>query len=104
MTAEVGAYFTAAFSRDAPWLLAAAGAAGTVAVWDVLTNASVSNRYTASTSEGTQLDMISGMCAGPSIFIFGLRKELKVRQGNTHNNVNRRYQVGNASDSQESNI
>lgn len=42
---KVGACFTAAFSRDAPWLLAAAGAAGAVAVWDVLTNAAVSNRY-----------------------------------------------------------
>jgi periodic tryptophan protein 1 len=42
---KVGACFTAAFCSDAPWLLAAGGAAGTVAVWDVLTNAAVSNRY-----------------------------------------------------------
>lgn len=33
---KVGACFTAAFCREAPWLLAAGGAAGTVAVWDVL--------------------------------------------------------------------
>jgi periodic tryptophan protein 1 len=43
--AKVGAAFAAAFCPDAPWLLAAGGAAGTVAVWDVLTNAAVATRY-----------------------------------------------------------
>ena len=43
--AKVGAAFAAAFAPDAPWLLAAGGAAGTVAVWDVLTNAAVAARF-----------------------------------------------------------
>ena len=42
---KVGAAFTAAFCQEAPWLLAAGGAAGTVVVWDVLTSAPVANRY-----------------------------------------------------------
>ena len=42
---QVGAAFTAAFCQEAPWLLAAGGAAGTVAVWDVLTSGPVASRY-----------------------------------------------------------
>lgn len=42
---KVGACFTAAFCQEVPWLLAAGGAAGTVAVWDILTNAAVSSKY-----------------------------------------------------------
>ena len=42
---KVGAAFAAAFCPDAPWLLAAGGAAGTVAVWDLFTNAAAANRY-----------------------------------------------------------
>ena len=42
---KVGAAFTAGFCQDAPWLLAAGGAMGTVAVWDLMTSAAVTSRY-----------------------------------------------------------
>lgn len=42
---KVGAAFTAGFCRDAPWLLAAGGAGGTVAVWDIMTSTAVTARY-----------------------------------------------------------
>ena len=42
---KVGAAFTAGFCQDASWLLAAGGAAGTVAVWDIMTSTAVSSRY-----------------------------------------------------------
>ena len=42
---KVGAAFTAGFCQDAPWLLAAGGAMGTVAVWDIMTSAAVTSRY-----------------------------------------------------------
>ena len=42
---KVGAAFTAGFCQDAPWLLAAGGAMGTVAVWDIMTSAAVTARY-----------------------------------------------------------
>ena len=44
---RVGAVFSAAFARDAPQLLAAAGAKGTVTVWDVATEAAVAARFGA---------------------------------------------------------
>lgn len=40
---KVGAVFTAGFCKDAPMLIAAGGAKGTVAVWDTATNANVVN-------------------------------------------------------------
>ncbi len=42
---KVGAAFTAGFCQDAPWLLAAGGAMGTVAVWDIMTSTAVTSRY-----------------------------------------------------------
>ena len=42
---EVGAVFGAAFCPEAPWLIAAGGALGTVAVWDITTNAAVMSKY-----------------------------------------------------------
>ena len=42
---KVGAAFTAGFCQAAPWLLAAGGAMGTVAVWDLMTSAAVTSRY-----------------------------------------------------------
>ena len=42
---EVGAVFGAAFCPEAPWLIAAGGASGTVAVWDITTNAAVMSKY-----------------------------------------------------------
>lgn len=44
---RVGAVFSAAFSGDAPHLLAAAGAKGTVTVWDVTTEAEIAHRFGA---------------------------------------------------------
>ena len=41
----VGAAFTAGFCPEAGWLLAAGGAKGTVAVWDVTTSAAVQTRF-----------------------------------------------------------
>ena len=41
----VGAVFSAAFARDAPHLLAAAGAKGTVTVWDVTCDDAVARRF-----------------------------------------------------------
>ena len=38
---QVGAAFSAAFCPEAPWLLAAGGAKGTVAVWDITCSAAV---------------------------------------------------------------
>lgn len=40
---KVGAAFSAAFCPEAPWLLAAGGAKGTVAVWDITCSAAVMN-------------------------------------------------------------
>ena len=42
---QVGAVFGAAFCPEAPWLLAAGGAMGTVAVWDITSNAAVMSKY-----------------------------------------------------------
>jgi periodic tryptophan protein 1 len=42
---QVGAVFGAAFCPEAPWLLAAGGAMGTVAVWDITTNSAVMSKY-----------------------------------------------------------
>ena len=42
---QVGAVFGAAFCPEAPWLLAAGGAMGTVAVWDIMSNAAVMSKY-----------------------------------------------------------
>lgn len=42
---QVGAVFGAAFCPEAPWLLAAGGAMGSVAVWDITTNSSVMSKY-----------------------------------------------------------
>ena len=42
---QVGAVFGAAFCPEAPWLLAAGGAMGTVAVWDITTNPAVMSKY-----------------------------------------------------------
>ncbi len=44
---RVGAVFSAAFCRDAPHLLAAAGAKGTVTVWDVTCDDAVAQRFGA---------------------------------------------------------
>lgn len=48
---DVGAVFGAAFCPEAPWLLAAGGATGTVAVWDITTNAAVMSKYGRSLSK-----------------------------------------------------
>ena len=42
---KVGAIFSAGFTPDAPFLVAAAGAKGTVVVWDTLSNAAVAAKY-----------------------------------------------------------
>lgn len=42
---DVGPVFGAAFCPEAPWLLAAGGAMGTVAVWDITTNAAVMSKH-----------------------------------------------------------
>jgi len=42
---RVGAVFTSAFCRDAPHLLAVAGAQSGVSVWDVATEAEVKRRF-----------------------------------------------------------
>ena len=42
---KVGAAFTPGVCQHAPWLLAAGGAMGTVAVWDIMTSAAVTSRY-----------------------------------------------------------
>ena len=47
---QVGAVFAAAFCPEAPWLLAAGGAMGTVAVWDITTNSAVMSKYGRSLS------------------------------------------------------
>ncbi len=49
---RVGAVFTTAFSGDAPHLLAAAGAKGTVTVWDVSTEPSIVARFGAQMARG----------------------------------------------------
>lgn len=41
----VGAIFTCSFCKEAPWLIAAGGANGTVAVWDITTSAAVQGKY-----------------------------------------------------------
>ena len=42
---DVGAVFGASFCPEAPWLIAAGGAMGTVAVWDITTSAAVMSKY-----------------------------------------------------------
>lgn len=42
---QVGAVFAASFCPEAPWLLAAGGAMGTLAVWDITTNSAVMSKY-----------------------------------------------------------
>ena len=42
---KVGALFTVGFCADAPGMLAAGGAKGTVAVWDVTATAAVQRRW-----------------------------------------------------------
>ena len=49
---HVGAVFTAGFCADAPALLAAGGARGAVAVWDVTTAAPVAARFGKQLAQG----------------------------------------------------
>ena len=49
---HVGAVFTASFCADAPALLAAGGARGAVAVWDVTTAAPVAARFGKQLAQG----------------------------------------------------
>eukprot|EP00873_Tetraselmis_striata_P021448 jgi/Tetstr1/441712/TSEL_029935.t1 len=42
---KVGAIFSAGFSKDSPFLVAAAGAKGTVAVWDTMASPAVAAKY-----------------------------------------------------------
>eukprot|EP00854_Cymbomonas_tetramitiformis_P005287 gene5287-6426_t len=44
---KIGALFAMGFCKDAPHLLAAGGSKGVVSVWDIMTKASVANRFGA---------------------------------------------------------
>ena len=55
---QVGAVFGAAFCPEAPWLLAAGGALGTVAVWDITTSSAVMSKY------GRQLSRAAAAAGG----------------------------------------
>ena len=42
---DVGAIFSAGFCPEAPWLIGAGGAKGSVAVWDITTSPAVEAKY-----------------------------------------------------------
>lgn len=49
---KVGALFSAAFCPESPFLVAAGGAKGSVAVWDTLTDPAVAGKYGRKANRG----------------------------------------------------
>lgn len=51
---NLGAVFSAGFCPEASWLIAAGGAKGTVAVWDITTSPAVESKYGLALNAGRQ--------------------------------------------------